>query len=128
LEQDYPTSSYASQFKNDLIKDQYPLLINTNNYYKTGLFVLVILLISSLMLNVILFKKRTVRTPRINYATILSTQEQKIFRLMHEKKSNKEIAEQLFISLSTVKTHINAIYNKLSIGSRKEITAFFERP
>jgi len=90
--------------------------------------VLGFILIASLMLNVILFKKRTVKGPRINYATILSTQEQKIFRLMHEKKSNKEIAAELFISLSTVKTHINAIYNKLSIASRKEISAFFEHP
>ena len=126
LEQNYPTASYASQFKNDLIKDQYPLLISSNNYYKTGILLLVILLLASLIMNVILFKKRTVKTPRIDYTQVLSTQEQKVFRLMHEKKSNKEIGNQLFISLSTVKTHINAIYNKLSIASRKEIATFFE--
>lgn len=36
-------------------------------------------------------------------------------------KSNNEIAEQHFISLSTVKTHINNIYKKLNISSREEL-------
>jgi len=125
LEDSYPTSSYGEQFKNDLIKDQYPLLISSNNYYKTGLYFLAFMLISSMALNVILFKKRKRKTAPIDYTSVLSVQEQKIFKLMQEKKSNKEIAAQLFISLSTVKTHINAIYNKLSIGSRKEIEVFF---
>jgi len=45
--------------------------------------------------------------------------------LMNQKMSNKEIADSLFISVSTVKSHINAIYTKLSITSRKEIPSFF---
>ena len=45
---------------------------------------------------------------------------------MHKGITNKEIAEQLFISLSTVKSHINTIYSKLSISSRKEIDQFFK--
>lgn len=126
LEKSYPTANYASQFKSDLIKDQYPLLIRKNNHYKMGLFFLVFMLIASVVLNVLLFKKRIVKIKRLDYRALLSSQEQNVFLLMYQKRSNKEIAEELFISLSTVKTHINAIYNKLSIGSRKEITAFFE--
>lgn len=127
LEHSYPTASYASQFKNDLLKDRYPLLISSNNYLKIGILLLVLLLIASLFMNGLQFKKRNRKTLPINYVTVLSTQEQKVFSLMHEKKSNKEIAALLFISLSTVKTHINAIYNKLSIASRKEVAVFFEK-
>jgi DNA-binding CsgD family transcriptional regulator len=45
---------------------------------------------------------------------------------MYEKKSNKEIASELFISHNTVKTHINNIYKKLAISNREELNSFFE--
>jgi DNA-binding NarL/FixJ family response regulator len=36
-------------------------------------------------------------------------------------KSNKEISDELNIGLSTVKSHVNRIYSKLEIKSRKDI-------
>lgn len=51
----------------------------------------------------------------------LSVQERKIFTLIMEGKSNKEISEVLKISLSTVKSHVNSIYTKLDINSRKDV-------
>lgn len=51
----------------------------------------------------------------------LSKQEQTIKRLILEGKSNKEIANELFISLSTVKTHITNLYSKLRVSSRQEL-------
>ncbi len=51
----------------------------------------------------------------------LTQQEVKIQGLILEGFSNKEIAEQLFISLSTVKTHINSLYKKKGVTSRKEL-------
>ena len=51
----------------------------------------------------------------------LSKQEKNIQGLILEGKSNKEIANALFISLSTVKTHITNIYNKLQVSSRQEL-------
>ncbi len=51
----------------------------------------------------------------------LSVQERKIFALLLEGKSNKEISESLTIGLNTVKTHVNSIYSKLDVKSRKEI-------
>ena len=50
----------------------------------------------------------------------LSIQERKIFDLMKAGHSNKEISEQHNIGLSTVKSHVSNIYNKLQIKSRKE--------
>jgi DNA-binding CsgD family transcriptional regulator len=51
----------------------------------------------------------------------LSIQERKIYGLLLEGKSNKEIADVLGIELSTVKSHLNSIYTKLNISSRKDI-------
>lgn len=51
----------------------------------------------------------------------LSKQEQAIKKLILEGKSNKEIATELFISLSTVKTHITNIYGKLKVSNRQEL-------
>ncbi|QTE23222.1 LuxR C-terminal-related transcriptional regulator [Polaribacter cellanae] len=50
----------------------------------------------------------------------LSAREQKILHLISEGKTNKEIAEQLNISVNTVKYHVKNIYDKLNIKSRRE--------
>jgi DNA-binding CsgD family transcriptional regulator len=51
----------------------------------------------------------------------LSVQERKIFSLLLEGRSNKEISETLQIGINTVKSHINSIYSKLQINSRKDL-------
>lgn len=50
----------------------------------------------------------------------LSPKELEVLQLMAGGKSNKEIAGALFIETSTVKSHINKIYQKLSISTRQE--------
>lgn len=50
----------------------------------------------------------------------LSVQERKVFRMMQEGKSNKEISEACNIGMNTVKSHVSSIYAKLNIKSRKE--------
>ena len=50
----------------------------------------------------------------------LSVQERKIFQMLREGKSNKDIAAACNIELSTVKSHVSNIYSKLNIKSRKE--------
>ncbi len=54
----------------------------------------------------------------------LSAQELKVASLLKTGKTNKEIAHQLHIEVSTVKSHIYRIFNKLEISSRKEIRRF----
>ncbi|SHI69506.1 regulatory protein, luxR family [Aquimarina spongiae] len=51
----------------------------------------------------------------------LSKQEQIVKDLIQSGKSNKEIANELFVSISTVKTHISNIYSKLNIANRQEL-------
>jgi DNA-binding CsgD family transcriptional regulator len=51
----------------------------------------------------------------------LTVQERKIFGLLKDGRSNKEISEECGISLSTVKSHVNNIYSKLNISSRTDV-------
>ncbi len=51
----------------------------------------------------------------------LSRQEHTIRKLILQGKTNKEIANELFISLSTVKSHITNIYSKLQVTNRTEL-------
>lgn len=51
----------------------------------------------------------------------LSKQERTIQNLILQGKTNKEIANELFISISTVKTHITNIYSKLRVSNRQEL-------
>jgi LuxR family transcriptional regulator of csgAB operon len=48
----------------------------------------------------------------------LTVKEQQILLNMMEGKSNSEISEELSISLSTVKSHIYHIYNKINVHNR----------
>ena len=48
----------------------------------------------------------------------LTTREQEVFRLMADGLSNTEIAQELYISDTTVKTHITHILQKLNLRDR----------
>lgn len=56
--------------------------------------------------------------PVIDYQ--LTAKELEVLALIASGKANKEIAASLYIEMSTVKTHINNIYNKLSVTNRKD--------
>lgn len=49
-----------------------------------------------------------------------SSRELEVLRCLAAGFSNKKIAEQLFISKNTVKTHIQNIYHKLEVNNRTE--------
>ena len=51
----------------------------------------------------------------------LSEREKQVFELVLIGKKNKEIADALFVDISTIKTHINNIYKKTGVNNRKEL-------
>ena len=57
-------------------------------------------------------------------ASQISERELDIARGIARGRTNQEIAAELFISLSTVKTHIARIQNKLGVRNRVEIAAW----
>lgn len=86
----------------------------------------IIIVLGSIILGLLAFvyslknRKKTIDT------TALSKQESTVRNLILLGKSNKEIANELFISLSTVKTHITNIYHKLNVSSRSELSLKFK--
>ena len=54
----------------------------------------------------------------VNPAEALSAREIELLRAVQTGASNKEIAQQLFISQATVKTHLIHIYSKLGVDNR----------
>ncbi len=50
----------------------------------------------------------------------ISPREHQVLQLMAAGHSNQEIADQLFISLNTVKTHISNLYLKLDVQRRTQ--------
>lgn len=51
----------------------------------------------------------------------LSEREAQVARAVAEGKSNKEVAEQLFISERTVKAHLGAVFEKLGVRDRVQL-------
>ncbi len=78
------------------------------------------LLLLSLMTGLYFFLNKR-RSPALKR---LSVQEKKILAFLQEGKTNKEIAHQLHIELTTVKSHVYNIYKKLKISSRKDVGKF----
>lgn len=54
----------------------------------------------------------------------LSNREMEVFKLFAEGHSNREIAEQLFISVRTVETHKNNIMKKINIKTTVDLVKF----
>jgi LuxR family transcriptional regulator, maltose regulon positive regulatory protein len=48
----------------------------------------------------------------------LSPQEMRVLRLLVQRRSNAEIAGELVVSINTVRTQVQSIYNKLGVHSR----------
>lgn len=55
---------------------------------------------------------------------LLTPREVQILRLLGRQASNQEIADTLFISLSTAKSHLRSIYRKLDIHGRNEAISY----
>lgn len=51
---------------------------------------------------------------------MLSRREREVYYLIFKGKTNKEIADSLFVSTGTVKNHITSIYKKLNVTNRAE--------
>jgi LuxR family maltose regulon positive regulatory protein len=57
----------------------------------------------------------------------LSQRERKVLRLLAAGLSNPEIANELVVSLNTVKTQVQSLYRKLQVSSRQEAVATARR-
>lgn len=58
------------------------------------------------------------------YAGILSERETQVLRLLASGRTNRAIAEELFISEKTVARHVSNIFDKLGVSTRSAATAW----
>jgi len=58
---------------------------------------------------------------------LLSRREKEIFRVLASGKTNREIADLLYISISTVETHRTNIFQKLNLHSLAELILYAVR-
>ena len=57
----------------------------------------------------------------------LSGRELEVARLVVDRRSNPEIAAEMFLSLKTVETHMRNIFRKLDVSSRADVARALER-
>ena len=69
-------------------------------------------------------QERKLRKTRANWAGSidgrLTERELEVLRLLHTELSVSELGKLLYVSPSTVKTHVKSVYRKLGVSSRKE--------
>lgn len=126
----YSESTYASQYKNELASDKFMLQASKAEAKSFNwVYILLTLLLLSVLLNVflILQKQKAKKETSNKLKEKLSKQERVVLELILQNKSNKDIAESLFLSVSTVKTHTNNIYKKLNVQSREESKSLFSK-
>ncbi len=58
-----------------------------------------------------------------NELKVLTDREREVFDLLAEGKTNKEIAEKLFITTNTVKRHLKSVFEKLDVHTRSAAAA-----
>jgi len=59
---------------------------------------------------------------------LLTNQELAVLRLLAAGLMYKEIADELSVSVNTVRTHVESIYHKLHIHSRKDAASYLAHP
>lgn len=123
----YPNAPYTQQYTNELEADRYMLSAASGNTAFSWSIYLYIILALSLLTNSVLFYRswQAKQTKTETLKAKLSKQEQVVLEHLLENKTNKDIAESLFLSVSTVKSHTNNIYKKLNVQSRDEAKSLF---
>lgn len=107
-------SQNNSYFK--FFRQKFPVSKNSSTNNETVKYIIYLVsFISILLIIVFIYFKRAKQKIKK-----LSIQERKIFDLIRNGLSNKEISAECNIELTTVKSHVTSIYSKLKIRSRKE--------
>ncbi|MBS9461881.1 response regulator transcription factor [Flagellimonas sp. 389] len=124
----YPNTSFTQQYEAEITTDEQLASFNNPKTWNWT-WILSILFALSLCLNLYLLisKKTKAKTKAKMLVEKLTPQEEKIVQQILQDKSNKEIAAELFVSHSTIKTHINNLYKKLEVSSRHEIVVLFKK-
>jgi DNA-binding CsgD family transcriptional regulator len=101
------------------IQGNFPVLL-----LYTVIIIILIIAIAIILLTLYLLRKNPIEKDREPVGKFnFSKRENEIVLILINGKSNKEIAEELFISPETVKKHIQNIFKKTNTNSRLELLA-----
>jgi LuxR family maltose regulon positive regulatory protein len=64
-------------------------------------------------------KQSTIKNPKSEMVEPLSERELEVLKLLRSELSGPEIAQQLIVSLNTLRTHTKSIFNKLGVNNRR---------
>ena len=64
-------------------------------------------------------KQSTIKNPKSEMVEPLSERELEVLKLLRSELSGPEIAQQLIVSLNTLRTHTKNIFNKLEVNNRR---------
>lgn len=92
-------------------------------YYLTA--AVIIAMITGIVLTRKHYRKGSAVLNDRNVLDDLTAKELRVLELIAASKSNKEIALLNFTEISTVKTHINNIFSKLSVNNRKDAAKIY---
>ena len=70
------------------------------------------------------FKNETATVQEENLLTYLTSREEEVLDLLTQGNNYKGIAAKLFISETTVKTHVNNIFQKLQVNDRTQAVLY----
>ena len=129
LTNEYPNSTYTKQYKNEIASDRYVISHKENVTSFKWSYLIYAILTLSILGNIFLFNwlKKMKSSSNTNLKSHLTKQEQNVLDHLLTDKSNKEIAETLFVSISTIKSHTNNIYKKLNVQTRESLKSLFSR-
>jgi len=127
LKKEYPNSSYTKQYEAELTSDKFIVSPGYKVQNFDWTLLTIVLLIFSVLLNLwfVFSAKKRKQKRHTEAKEQLTKQEQNVLDLLLGDNTNKDIAETLFVSVSTVKTHVNNVYKKLNVNSRDELKSLF---
>ena len=125
LEAKYPNASFTRLYTAEIETDRELANLGKPATSRANYLVYIILALS-LLLNLLLYTRwRRSKYRKFEALKKLTPQEQKIVDNILRDMSNKQIADELFVSVSTVKTHINNLYKKLEVSNREAVKELF---
>jgi len=125
LREKYPETTYVKQYAAELESDRFLIATQSKASLPWWAWLASGVALLSILGNVYYFRKLNKLKTEGQAKGSLTQQESKVLQLILQDKSNKEIATQMFVSVSTVKTHINNLYKKLRVGSREEVKSLY---
>jgi DNA-binding NarL/FixJ family response regulator len=84
-------------------------------------------MMSSVLTDVLNQRAATHLDPEVAKVESLTHRERQVITLVCEARRNKEIAEHLFISDTTVRHHLSSIFSKLDVSGRLELVIYAYR-